>query len=468
VPPSDLDAEGAILCAVILEPGSLDRCRTVGLEAIHFYADCNRRIYESILNLDEGHEAIDLVAVASDLRLHKRLDQVGGTPYLAQLCDAPVVGPGLEQHCRTVITAWRARQAISFTQVTMARLYEPQGIPYQELIEQHEQQIWELAHEHRESTYEPAGQIAGRALTELAEALRNGTGLGVTTGFDDLDKKTGGYSEGHLVVIAARTGMGKSALGTSSIRRATRVPKDGSLPVAAYLHTLEMPKEECALRLVCEEAGVEFQKMRQNQLTRGDWEKLFAAARILEGQPILIGDKPGLTVAEFRSNIRKIKREIEIGRIQAKNLGIAAVDYLQLMTGDKSGTRELEVSSLSRNLKATAKSERVCVIALAQVNRDPEKKVGDRRPGLSTLRESGAIENDADAIWFIYREKYYNKEANDEAEVIIAKQRGGETGTVMLAFDGPTISFRPLARGYEEFHDFGDDPQAGEHWQPDN
>ncbi len=460
VPPSDLLAEGYVLSWAILTEGDIDRAHAVGLKPEHFYADANRHIWESVLRLSvEAGMHVDITSVAGDLRSLGRLDQIGGTPYLAQLTDQMPVEPKegvLEQHCRSIINAWTARQVQSVSHVTIANLYQPQGVPLQAIIEEHETQIWDLAHQHRETVYESAGVIAGEALT----ALRSGSQAGVTTGFDELDKKTGGYQKGHLVVIAARTGMGKSAALTSSLIRSTRLPKDGSLPTAAYIHSLEMPKEEVSLRLVCIEANTEYQKMRLNQLNQFEWDKLFEAAKRLAKQPLLIGDKPGLTVQEFRSIVRKIKREIERGIIVAKELGVAANDYLQLMTGDKSATRELEVSSLTRNLKALAKNEKLCVLALSQVNRAPEKKVGDKRPTLADLRESGAIENDSDGIWFIYRDKYYNKEANDDAEVIIAKQRGGATGTVMLAFDGPTISFKPLARGYEEFNDFGDEAET--------
>jgi len=473
VPPSDLDAEGYVLSWAIAMDGDIDRAVSVGLAAVHFYADANRRIWESIirLNLEAGMH-VDIVSLAGDLRALGRLDQIGGTPYLAQLIDFAGVEakPGiLEQHCRSIIAAWGARQAIAECQTTYARLYFPEGDSTQAIIEAHEQKIWEIAHTERETTYEGAGLIGARALTELADALRGGGQLGVTTGFAELDKKSGGYQEGHLGIIAARTGMGKSSLATSSLIRSTRLPKDGSLPVAAYLHSLEMPKEEVALRLVCIEANVEFQKLRMNLLTSKDWEKLFIAAETLSKQPILIGDKPGLTVMELRSITRKIKREIGQGRIPAKKLGVVCVDYLQLMDGDSSRSRELEVSSITKGLKSLSKSESVCVIGISQTNRAPEKNKGDKRPTLADLRESGAIENDADWVWFVYRDKYYNKEANDEAEIIIAKQRGGATGTVLLAFHGPTISFRPLEKGYEEFNDFGDNgdpmpPDDSDNW----
>ncbi len=391
VPPNELDAEGYVISWAILTEGDIDRVVSTGLLPAHFYSSANRIIWESIVRLSfEAGMHVDLISVAGDLRSLGKLDQVGDTPYLAELAaEFPVEPrPGiLEQHCRSIIAAWTARQVQSVAQETIARLYEPQGVPRSVLIDEHEQKIWELAHAERETVYGLAGVIASDALNELADALRNGRALGVTTGFSELDKKTGGYQKGHLGIIAGRAGMGKSSALTSSLIRSTRLPKDGSLPKAAYLHSLEMPKEEVALRLVCIEANVEYHKIRQNLLSSKDWERLFIAADTLGKQPLLIGDKPGLTVHEFRSIVRKIKREIDQGRIPASELGIGAIDYLQLMTGDKSQSRELEVSSTTKGLKNTSKSESVCVIALSQVNRAPEKKVGDKRPTLADLRE---------------------------------------------------------------------------------
>lgn len=467
VPPSDLDAEGAILSWVITEPGDYDRSVAIGLDAVHFYADANRRIWESIQRLSESKQYIDVVEIAGDLRLLGRLDQIGGTPYLAQLAAVmPVEGkPGLlEQYCRTVIQHWRARQVISLCQLTGATLYSTQGVPSRQIIEEHEQQVWLLAHDHREAGYEPAGAIATRSLTELSVALRDGKALiGVTTGFDDLDKKTTGYHKGDLIILAARPGQGKTSWACSSILRMTRPPKEG-LPEAVYFHSCEMPKDQIALRMVCSLANIEFQKLRLNQIGRDDWDKLFQAANEISKHPILIDDKPAVSVLELRSNIRKIKREIDLGRIQASGLSVACVDYLQLMTGEKGAGREREISSISQGLKNTAKTEQVCMLALAQLNREVEKRGGKngKRPMLSDLRESGSLEQDADAVWFLYREQYYDKEANDEAEIIIAKQRSGPTCTVTLVFDGATTTFKPLARGYEEFNDFGDNAPTEE------
>lgn len=468
VPPSDLDAEGQILSWVMLQPGDIDRCISEELQPQHFYADANRRVYESILRIHEVGQEPDVVEVAGDLRSLGRLDQIGGTPYLAQLTDLIPIEPRagiLEQRCQAVIAHWKARQTISIAQVTVARLYHPQGIPSQTIIEELETDVWQVAQQHRSGGYESAGPLAHAALSVLAEALRDGkTILGVTTGFVDLDKKTTGYHAGQLTIVAARPGVGKTAWICSSILLLTAPPRDpDELPDAVYLHSCEMPKDEIALRLVCSLARVEFQRLKLNQISREDWVKLFEAAADLSRRAIFIDDKSAVTVAEFRSNIRKIKRAIEIGLIRAKALVLSATDYLQLMQGEKSQGREREISSITQGLKNTAKSEGVPVVALAQLNRAVEirsKDAKQKRPQLSDLRESGAIEQDADNIYFLYREKYYDKEANDEAEVIIAKQRSGPTCTVLLAFDGPTTTFRALAKGYEEFSDFGD-PAGG-------
>lgn len=476
VPPSDLDAEGAILSACVMEPGDIDVCIGLGLEVKHFYAVGNRLIAESIFRVHGSTGmVVDLVALSSDLRHHGRLDQVGGTPYLALLANTQPAAneKHLAQHVRRIIDCWRARQAISIQQVSVARLYVPEGVPTQELLEQLEEGIWEVTHSARDSSYENAGQLATTSLTKLAELLRNGGGgLDLSTGFPALDEVTTGWHPGELTVVAARPGAGKTAWLCSSILKSTALPKDGSLPDAAYLHSLEMSKESIALRLVCTLAGVEFQRIRLNQLSASDWQKLFDGCAVLRKQPIYVDDKPAVTVAEIRSNVRKIKREIALGRIVAKRLLLVAVDYLQIMQG-QGQSREGEISSLSRGLKNISKTESISLCALAQLNRSVEKRAGSgpdkqKRPELSDLRESGAIEQDADTVIFIFRPKYYDKEANDDAELIVAKNRNGPPTTVLLEFEGSTMSFRSKASGYEEFEEYGDKapltaPEE-EHW----
>lgn len=470
VPPNALDSEELILSAIFANPGDLDRCRACGLEGQHFSTAVTRHIYEAILTCDDTAMGIDLQTISYHLKSINRLDQVGGTPYLAQLITMPAI-VNIEQHCRLILDTWRARQVISIQQESIAHLYAPAGVPVQALFEELETKIWEIAHQHRQSNYEAAGHLAERAVGTLAEALRSGTGLlGTTTGFEDLDEKTSGYQAGDLWIVAARPGLGKTAWVCSSLLQLTRPPPEssGELPNAAYLHSLEMPKEQLALRLACSLANVNFQLLRTGKIGRDGWVKLYQALVTLKRHPLYIDDKPAITVAEFRSNIRKIKREIELGRIQAKKLAAAASDYLQLMQGEKGQGREREISSISQGMKNTAKTEGVCVIALAQLNRQVEirgaskgldGKSKGKRPQLSDLRESGAIEQDADTILFLYREQYYDKDADNEAEFIIGKQRSGPTCTVYGEFDGATTTFRGKSHVADEFNDFGDDPR---------
>lgn len=396
-PPCDLDAEGNVLGQCLLVPSDIDLVIGWGLQPGHFYADANRRIFDSILSVHgDPQMEVDVIAVASDLRNKNRLDQIGGTPYLALLANTyPYnVEKQLQHHCRLIMDHWRARQAISIQQVSVATLYQPMGgQQLQETLESIEQQLWEVTHDQKQTSYVNAGVLAHDALTTMAALLASGqTITGLTTGYADLDAVVTGYHAGDLMVLAARPGMGKTSMVCATILRATRPPTDGSLPAAAYLHSLEMPKEQIALRLVCSYASVEFQKIRLNKLQQHEWLKLFDACKALMAHPILIDDKPAITVAELRSNVRKIKREIELKRIVAKGLVLVAVDYLQLMRGEQGQGREREVASLTAGLKNTAKTEKVCMLALSQLNRGVESRGGkgtdkQKRPALHDLRE---------------------------------------------------------------------------------
>lgn len=471
----DLDAEQDVLGQCIVQPGDIDLVIGWGLKSGHFSQDQNRRIFDAILSVHgDASMEVDIVAVAADLRRQNRLDQVGGSVYLATLAQSPFqVERQLSQRVRMIIDHWRARQAISIQQVGVATLYQPQGSLLQSTLESIEQQLWEVTHDQKETSYVNAGALAHEALTTMSALLASGQSiLGITTGYEALDAVTTGYHGGDLVLIAARPGMGKSSMLTSSLIRATRVPNDGSLPEAAYLHSLEMPKDQVALRMVCSFANVEFQKIRLNKLQAHEWGKLFDACKLLMKQPIFIDDKPAITVAELRSNVRKIKREIELGRIIAKRLRLVSVDYLQLMRGAQGQGREREISSISQDLKALAKTENVCMVALAQLNRGVENRGGkgpdkQKDPELQDLRESGALEQDADTIMFLVRPKYYDKEAGDELKVIVRKNRNGPTCTVELAFDGPSMTIKSLAKGYEEFEDVGEAVGPGYYSEPD-
>lgn len=471
VPPCNLEAEVKLLGQMFFAPEDIDRVVAQGFRAEHFFDRNHQLIFESMLELH--HEAgmhVDLPLLAQRLREKNQLDRIGGTPFLATLDLMPSESSRVETYARVVIEHWKSRAVIASAQQTIAQLYMPLGHAAKETIDSHESRLFELAYSGAASAYENAGDIAGRALSALTEALaKGGSLLGTTTGFIELDKKTTGFYPGDLIIVAGRPGAGKTAAVCSMLLKISEPPSDGSLADATYLHSLEMPKEQLALRLVCSMARVELTKLRQNQLTSGDWTKLFDATKRLQQYPLFIDDKPAVTVTEIRSNIRKLKREIQQGKVKARKLVGVGIDYLQLAQGDKSQSREREISSITQDCKNTAKSEGVFIVALSQLNRSVETRGGKKGPGerekgkrpeLSDLRESGAIEQDADTVIFIFRPKYYDPDANDEAEFIVAKQRNGPTGTVIVVFDAVAMTYRNMAHGHEiaaPFGDFGDD-----------
>lgn len=399
MPPQGPEEEDQILGQCILVNGDIDRCIAEGLRPDHFAADSTRRTYDALLTLHAQSAEVSLVSVARVLRDLGRLDQVGGTPWLASLLTLPDISSRVEQHCRSVIDYWRARQLISLQQVSVANLYHPKGRPIQEHLEEQESLLWGLTHDQRKQSYEALGVVAGRMLRDYSQAIASGkNGVEITTGYEDIDKVTTGYHPGELIVIAARPGMGKTALLCGQLLGITRPPpeaKEGEaqeLPSAVYFHSLEMPREQIAMRLVCSLAAVEQPKLRLGTVSRAEWERMLQAATELSRHPIYIDDRPAVTVEELRSNIRKIKREIERGEIKAKALVLAAIDYLQLMQGKQGVPREQEVSSLSAGLKNTAKSEKIAVVALSQLNRGVENRTGSapdkaKRPALKDLRE---------------------------------------------------------------------------------
>lgn len=467
MPPQGPEEEDLIIGQCLLVNGDIDRCIAEGLRPDHFAADSTRRVYDAILTIHGQSAEVSTVSVARHLRDLGRLDQVGGTPWLATLVTLPDISTRIEQHCRVIIDYWRARQLISVQQVSVANLYHPQGRAIQDHLEEQEALLWGLTHDHRKQSYEALGSIAGRMLRSYAELVASGKGgVEVTTGFPDIDAVTTGYHPGELYVVAARPGMGKTAWACGSLLGLTKPPpepKEGKpqeLPDAAYLHSLEMPRERIAMRIVCSIASVEQSKLLLGTVSRAEWDRLLAAAAEVSRHPIYIDDRPAVTVEEIRSNIRKIKREIQRGEIKARALVAVFIDYLQLMQGKLGVNRQEEVSSCSSGLKNTAKSESIAIVALAQLNRSVETRGGTpdkaKRPALNDLRESGAIEQDADLVAFIYRAQYYDRDANDEAEFIIGKSRNGPTCTVKIAFHGATTTFRSIAKGYEEFANFGD------------
>jgi len=469
VPPHDLDSEAAVLSAILLERDALDKV----LEALkpeYFYSEANRRIFEAALELSTRGVPVDIVSVAGTLRDHERLAQVGGSAYLAQLVDSVPSVAHVETYARRVREKWRIRQLIATCQRVSAEGYGDVG-EVQAFVDGAEQAIYEIARTPEATSVQRIEPIIRSVFEQITELARRGERItGVPTGFERLDAKTAGLHEGELTIVAARPGMGKTSFvlnvavnvaspktvagaGTESgldDLGAGEAREEPGLGVAVF--SLEMPRDQLASRMVCAEGRVDVGKMRQGFLQDKDWNNLTQAASFLYRLPIWIDDTPSLGVLELRAKVRRLQAEYNrpkpdggIGR----RIGLVIVDYLQLMSGSEyTSSREQEISEISRGLKRLSKELRVPVIALSQLNRAVETRgTKDKRPQLSDLRESGAIEQDADNIIFIYRDDYYEADSEERgiAELIVAKQRNGPTGKIKVRFEAAYTRFDNLA-----------------------
>jgi replicative DNA helicase len=481
VPPHDLDAEAAVLSAILLHRDALDRVLEI-LKPEHFYSDANGRVYEAAQELAVAGTPIDIVSVASWLRDRERLVQIGGAAYLAQLADATPAVAHVGAHAKQVYEKWRVRQLIATCQRVAAEGYGDVGV-VQAYIDNAEQSIYELARTAQGTSTQPLAQVLKAAFEQITAAAERGDRItGISTGYEKLDAKTAGLHDGDLMIVAARPGMGKTsfvlnlAVNVASPRTVS-APAPGEAGHGVERHepgfgvavfSLEMPREQLATRMVCSEGRVDLGKLRQGFLQPDDWRRLTEAASFLSTLPIWIDDTPALNILDLRAKVRRIQAEYDRGERNERStgsgslgrrVGLVVVDYLQLMKGrDGVNSREQEISEISRGLKQLAKELKVPVIALSQLNRSVETRTTkDKRPQLSDLRESGAIEQDADTIIFIYRDEYYNPETTNSkgiAELIISKQRNGPTGKVLTRFTSSCTRFDNLAPGdYPEIVD---------------
>jgi replicative DNA helicase len=466
VPPNDLDAEAAILSAVFLSRENLDKMMSI-LSADHFYSDANRRIFEAQLELHMVGRPIDVVTVKSWLADRDLLSRVGGVQYLAHIIDAVPAIANVDDYARTVREKWRLRQLIGACQRVSAEGYSAVENA-QAFIDQAEQEIYAIARTPESTSVQTLKEVIQKTFVQLTESYQRGSRItGVPTGFTKLDGLLGGLHDGDLLIVAARPGMGKTSL---VLNMATNValPKlveiEGDEDTAGSVRqesghgvavfSLEMPREQLAARMLCSEARVDASKLRTGDLNKEDWTRLTKAAAELAKLPIWIDDCSNLSVLDLRGKVRRI--QALASNKEAPPLGLVVVDYLQLMQGNQRvNSREQQISEISRNLKMLAKDLHVPVIALSQLNRAVETRGSkDKRPQLSDLRESGAIEQDADTIIFIYRDDYYDKDNPDVAglaELVVAKQRNGPTGTVKVRFTKSCTRFDNLAG--EEYDD---------------
>ncbi len=444
-PPYAAEAEVSVLGGMLIDGDAVAKAIEAVDESM-FYREGHRRIFRSMSRLFQRGEVVDPTTVAEDLRQTDDLEQAGGLPYLAELLDAVPTAANIEYHARIVQERALMRRLIEASSGIIQDVYEPGERSVDELLDQAEHKIFQVAQSHERQGFVWIKKILYPTFEriEQLQAAKGGV-TGVGTGFPDLDGKTGGFQKSDLIIIAARPSMGKTALVISVLLQAAIAQQK---PVALF--SLEMSKEQLVQRMLCSEALVDLGRLLRGRLTDDDYVRLAQAAGHLNTAPIWIDDSGALTVLEMRGKARRLKTE-------QPDLGLIVVDYLQLMQGGAKGAenRQQEVSEISRGLKALAKELEVPVIALSQLSRAPEQR-SDHRPQLSDLRESGSIEQDADLVMFLYRPEYYlsDVEAQEKglagkAELIISKQRNGPTGIVDLFFRKESTrfeSFTPVER----------------------
>jgi replicative DNA helicase len=443
VPPQNLEAEESVLGAMMvseatIEPVILD----IHLQAEDFYRDRHRTIFEAIIRLNESASPVDALTVSEALSKHGNLETVGGRDVVASLA-AKVPAPGSARHYAQIVkqNALMRRLDAAAKRIQQS-VAERDGEPT-ELVEQAERLLFQVAHEERAADFRELSEILHDEIDKL-EALSKGTAdaTGTLSGFRQLDQITGGFQSGNLIVIAARPSMGKSSL---ICNVAENVALKHNKPVALF--SLEMAEMELAHRFISSQARIQGDKLRKGKVASKDWPKVVKACNSLESAPLWIDDSSDLGMLELRAKARRLHAQ-EKGR-GSEGLGMIIVDYLQLMRADDPRANRVEqVAQFSRGLKILARELDVPVIAVSQLSRAPEQRP-DKRPILSDLRESGAIEQDADFVGFLYRDEYYNPETTEEpgvAELIVAKHRNGPIGKVKLAFLAHYPKFADLAR----------------------
>ncbi|HRT27529.1 MAG TPA: replicative DNA helicase [Syntrophales bacterium] len=439
VPPQNLEAEQSVLGGILLDNQALNSVMEI-LRVEDFYSEAHRKIFAAILDISEKSRPSDLVTLNDYLRDKKQIDAVGGAVYLASLVDTVPSAANIVHYSKIVKEKAILRNLIGTATDILTKSYNA-GSDVDGLLDEAEHAIFEISENKIKPSFSPLKDLikdSFRTIERLYEKKELITG--VPTGFEKLDEMTSGLQRSDLIIIAGRPSMGKTAF---ALNIAQRAAIESGIPVAIF--SLEMSKEQLAFRMLSSEAMVDSQRLRRGYPGETDWPKLTTAAGRLAEAPIYIDDTAAISVLEMKAKARRLKAE--------SGLGLLIVDYLQLMrAGGSRDSREQEISEISRSLKALAKELNIPVVALSQLNRQVEQRT-NRRPQMADLRESGAIEQDADVIMFLYRDEVYNRteENTGLAEVNIGKQRNGPTGTVKLVFLEKFTRFENPSREYDPY-----------------
>ncbi|TMU83897.1 replicative DNA helicase [Bacillus sp. BHET2] len=439
VPPQNIEAEQAVLGAIFLEPSALTTTSEI-LIPEDFYRHSHQKIYNVMLNLGDGGKAVDLITVTEELAAAKELEDVGGVAYLSELAASVPTAANIEYYAKIVEEKSLLRRLIR-TATDIASDGYAREDEVDALLGEAEKNIMEVAQRKNGGAFHNIKDVLVRTYDNI-ETLTNRKGdvTGISTGFADLDHLTAGFQRNDLIIVGARPSMGKTAFALNIAQNVAIKAKEN---VAIF--SLEMGAEQLVMRMLCAEGNINAQNLRTGDLTDEDWRKLTMAMGSLSNAGIFIDDTPGVKVGEIRSKCRRLAQE--------HGLGMILIDYLQLIQGNgRSGeNRQQEVSEISRSLKGLARELEVPVIALSQLSRGVEQRQ-DKRPMMSDIRESGSIEQDADIVAFLYREDYYDKEAENKniIEIIIAKQRNGPVGNVSLAFVKEYNKFVNLERRFDD------------------
>ncbi|MBC3804854.1 replicative DNA helicase [Acetobacterium fimetarium] len=447
VPPHNIEAEQSVLGAILMEESNIARAEEL-LSPDDFYRGAHKEIYQCMLDLHNERKPIDTVTLINSLRNRGVLDKIGGAGYLSELIEMVPINRNYIEYCQIVHEKGVIRNLIH----TATQILEDSYGSYDnvgDLVDRAEQEIFKVSQGRRTGDFQSIQETLGTTLSQI-EAIESNKGklTGIETGFAELNHITSGLQPSDLIIVAARPSMGKTAFALNIAQNAAI--KDNR---SVAIFSLEMAKEQLVQRMLCAASLVDSNNVRTGNLSKEDWERIVVGYNTLFGASIFIDDTPGISISEIRSKCRRLKTE--------KALDLIVIDYLQLMGGGgRSENRQNEISEMSRGLKALAREMEAPVIALSQLSRAPDART-DHHPVMSDLRESGSIEQDADVIMLLFREYYYEKnpEIKNIAEVNIAKQRNGPTGTIRLAWIPEYTKFNDLAIGFNE-DEYGPDAFA--------